>query len=370
MAIISTTLTATSGYAFTPTSADPVVDITDTGTILGINAGGILTSWVGPPFTTDINVDGTILTMGTAINLWNKGGTVTVGEDGIVRSTGLFGIWAIPPSTVDRTIMNDGRVVGQTGISLGNGDDTIENTGRIRGIGGTAIFTHGGDDEVTNAGRIRGDVYLGAGEDVFTQEVGARVIGTVNGGMGNDTYRIFNDDLTLEDDGGVDLVESGVSHELDDDFENLTLLGSGDIDGRGNMSNNVMLGNAGNNVLKGCKGNDIIMGAEGADKVCGNWGHDLLNGGPGDDILRGGRGQDTFMFIEGTGHDKICDFNPMSAFERIDVSWMPSLTGYNDLLHNHMTQEGEDVVIDAGDGDMLTLVGIHIDDLDASDFLF
>jgi Ca2+-binding RTX toxin-like protein len=349
---------------------DPSVDITDTGTVLGINAGGILTNWVGAPWTTDINVDGTILTTGTAINLWNKGGEVTVGEDGIVQSTGDTGIWAIPLSTAERTIFNDGRVVGQTGISLGNGDDTIVNTGLIRGVGGTAILTYGGDDEVTNAGRIRGDVYLGSGEDIFTQEVGSRMTGTVNGGLGNDTYRIVNNDLTLEDDGGIDLVESTVTHTLGDAFENLRLLGIGDVDGKGNGSNNVMAGNAGNNVLRGCIGNDIIMGAEGADKVCGGRGHDLLNGGLGDDILKGGRGQDTFMFIQGTGHDTIQDFNPMSAFERIDVSWMPSITGYNDLLNNHMTQEGEDVVIDAGDGDMLTLVGIEIDDLDASDFLF
>ena len=53
----------------------------------------------------------------------------------------------------------------------------------------------------------------------------------------------------------------------------------------------------------------------------------------------------------------------------IDLCCVPAITGFFDLLNNHMTQQGDDVVIDAGGGDVLTLVGIDIGDLDASDFL-
>ena len=42
--------------------------------------------------------------------------------------------------------------------------------------------------------------------------------------------------------------------------ENLTLLGTGNINGTGNALNNVITGNAGANVLNGGGGNDTLYG--------------------------------------------------------------------------------------------------------------
>ncbi|HCQ66398.1 MAG TPA: hypothetical protein DIU07_15150 [Rhodobacteraceae bacterium] len=79
------------------------------------------------------------------------------------------------------------------------------------------------------------------------------------------------------------------------------------------------------------------------------------------------------MFGTGSGKDKIMDFDAGSGAEDVDLSGMASITGFSDLMNNHMTQVGPDVVINSGGGgggDKLTLVGIDIGDLGASDFLF
>ena len=47
--------------------------------------------------------------------------------------------------------------------------------------------------------------------------------------------------------------------------ENLTLLGTGDINGTGNALNNIITGNAGSNVLNGAAGNDTLTGGAGND---------------------------------------------------------------------------------------------------------
>src|SRR5262249_18319453 len=61
--------------------------------------------------------------------------------------------------------------------------------------------------------------------------------------------------------------------------ENLTLTGSGMIDGTGNNSNNVIIGNSASNTLSGGDGNDWL---DGGDKLGGSGGVDTLIGGLGD----------------------------------------------------------------------------------------
>ena len=55
---------------------------------------------------------------------------------------------------------------------------------------------------------------------------------------------------------GTDSVSSSVSYALTYGVENLTLTGTGDINGTGNAANNVITGNAGNNMLDGGAGAD------------------------------------------------------------------------------------------------------------------
>ncbi|MDR5655115.1 calcium-binding protein [Ruixingdingia sedimenti] len=89
-------------------------------------------------------------------------------------------------------------------------------------------------------------------------------------------------------------IESAVSFVLPNNGRTtgLTLVGSADIDGTGNMLDNLLVGNRGNNGLFGGAGHDTLRGDLGNDTLNGDDGDDHLYGGAGDDLLFGGTGQD------------------------------------------------------------------------------
>ena len=62
-------------------------------------------------------------------------------------------------------------------------------------------------------------------------------------------------------------MKSSVSWLLGDNIENLTLTGTGAIDGTGNDLNNVLTGNSAANILRGGEGNDTLNGVAGADSL-------------------------------------------------------------------------------------------------------
>ena len=69
----------------------------------------------------------------------------------------------------------------------------------------------------------------------------------MSGGKGNDIYRVDgNQDVVTENaNEGIDRVDSEVDHTLAANVENLTLLGTANIDGFGNELNNIITGNSG-----------------------------------------------------------------------------------------------------------------------------
>ncbi len=122
---------------------------------------------------------------------------------------------------------------------------------------------------------------------------GGSGVDTMKGGAGNDTYVVTDaGDKVVELSGqGVDTVQSSLSYQLGTYTENLTLTGTGNINGTGSAYGNVMVGNNGNNVLKGMGGNDVLFGAK------------------GNDVLVGGDGADKFVLkMAGAGTDTIKDF--------------------------------------------------------------
>jgi hypothetical protein len=111
-------------------------------------------------------------------------------------------------------------------------------------------------------------------------------------------------------------------------------------------------------------GDDIITGTAAEDFLNGSSGDDILNGLAGNDILNGGPGADEFVFTDGSGQDVIVDF---------DVSGGDSLNlqtfGFadTDAVLAVTLDIGSDAFIQLDSDDSLTLVGISMTDLEASD---
>ncbi|MDD2781183.1 M10 family metallopeptidase C-terminal domain-containing protein [Sulfuricurvum sp.] len=206
----------------------------------------------------------------------------------------------------------------------------------------------------------------GIGNDTLDGGIGAD---TMTGGTGNDIYVVddLNDTIieTSVLSTEIDTVQSYISYVLENNVENLTLLGSGNLSGTGNTLKNTMIGNSGDNLLDGGLNADIMSGGAGndtyvvdniADKITeavssgndsiyssvsytlgshietlilsgtaninatgstqsntliGNSGNNILNGGLGIDILTGNGGTDKFYFTKTLGVsniDKITDF--------------------------------------------------------------
>ena len=134
---------------------------------------------------------------------------------------------------------------------------------------------------------------------------------TLTGGLGNDTYVVYNPDTIIVENvnEGNDVVQSyAANYTLSNDIEALTLMGDAAINGAGNGMNNILGGNSAANSIQGGAGNDSISGGAG---------NDSLDGGAGDDTLMGGTGNDTYIFNQGDGHDTI--FEDDSTVGNVDT---------------------------------------------------
>ncbi|MFN9692320.1 MAG: hypothetical protein ACK550_00710, partial [Synechococcaceae cyanobacterium] len=90
---------------------------------------------------------------------------------------------------------------------------------------------------------------------------------TMVGGGGNDTYSVDDaGDIVIEfQASGSDHVRSSISYTLGAFIENLSLLGTSNINATGNVSANTIVGNVGNNVIMGGLGIDTLTGGAGSD---------------------------------------------------------------------------------------------------------
>ncbi|BAL26797.1 calcium-binding protein [Azoarcus sp. KH32C] len=174
-------------------------------------------------------------------------------------------------------------LVGTGLVGTGNALDNtyiINNTGNaiVEAVGGgtdtvlsTVNYTLDANVEnLTITGNNFGS-YSGTGNDLnnvltangyFTNDTlnGGAGADTMSGGSGNDTYYVDNaGDAVMESaNQGTDTVISTVSHTLAANVENLTLVGTDNVNGIGNAAANTLVGNSGNNVLTGGAGNDIF----------------------------------------------------------------------------------------------------------------
>jgi Ca2+-binding RTX toxin-like protein len=145
-----------------------------------------------------------------------------------------------------------------TVVSAGNIilSENVEN-GRLEGSSGAALL----GNALSNL--------LSGGDGADTLDGGAGA-DTLRGGPGSDTYYVDDVGDVISDDSeiGLDLVISRVSYSLagsSKKLENLTLIGSGDINATGNDLANYLTGNSGANILSGAGRDDTMAGGAGDD---------------------------------------------------------------------------------------------------------
>ncbi|WP_300334416.1 M10 family metallopeptidase C-terminal domain-containing protein [Accumulibacter sp.] len=259
---------------------------------------------------------------------------------------------------------------GIESVVIGSGLGELANTNGTGALNVNAALVGNGLSILGNAGAnvLTGTDYAdridgGAGADRL---IGGGGSDTLIGGTGNDVYVADASDTLIETStlaSEIDTVETNATWTLGANLENLTLLGSDNLNGSGNALSNRLLGNTGANVLDGGLGADSMYGGAGndsyivdnaADQVCetspngsrsdnggndtvyssvnwtlgdfvenlvlggsgnlsatgntlantlrGNAGNNLLDGKGGIDVLDGGEGADIYLIASGFDH--------------------------------------------------------------------
>ncbi|MEO6309029.1 MAG: calcium-binding protein, partial [Nitrospiraceae bacterium] len=203
----------------------------------------------------------------------------------------------------------------------------------------------------------------GTGNSLDNILTGNSAANVLTGGAGNDTYVVGAGDTVVENfNGGTDTVVSTATWTLGSNVENLTLTGTANLNGTGNVLNNVLVGTSGantldggasNDIVHGGEGNDTLLGGSGDDTLLGGFGTDVLNAGSGHDVLNGGDGTDTLdggagddQLLGGAGNDALTGGSGADQFT--GGTGNDTLTGGsgNDL-YNFSRGDGLDTISDA-----------------------
>jgi Ca2+-binding RTX toxin-like protein len=244
---------------------------------------------------------------------------------------------------------NDAYIIDNTGNTVteaaNSGIDTVQSNVNYTLGSNLENLTLTGTGAINGTGNSLNNVILGnAANNTLDGGAGND---TLNGGAGNDTYIIDSTTNTLVEnlDAGIDTVESSVSYTLGSNLENLTLTGTGAINGTGNSLNNVILGNGANNTLNGGAGNDT------------------LNGGAGNDTLNGGAGDDTYIIdsasnivteATNSGIDAVqssASYTLASNLENLTLTGTGTINGTGNSLDNVILGNGANNTLNGGAGD-------------------
>jgi Ca2+-binding RTX toxin-like protein len=135
-------------------------------------------------------------------------------------------------ANIERLTLTGTSAVNGTGNALANTiQETRDNT--LNGGGGADRLSGGAGNDTLNGGSGSDTMAGGSGNDIFVVDVGTDVV-----------MEVANE--------GTDTVMSSVTLRLDDNVENLTLIGSNSINAAGNALDNVLTGNSGSNPGRRC----------------------------------------------------------------------------------------------------------------------
>ena len=352
----------------------------------GSAAGGIDLVFSDSGFTLGANLENLTLTGTGVINgtgnalaniiTGNSAVNILIGDAGNDTLNGGLGADNLKAGADNDTYVVDNALdtVDETG---GSGTDTVQSSvtfdlsgaaalGAVENLtltGATAINGTGNALANIITGNSAANILIGnAGSDMLNGGAGAD---SLIGGIGNDSYVIDNvGDKITDSDGTLDTVQSSVTLVLTAGLENLTLTGSGAINGTGNAVDNVITGNLAANKLDGKEGDDSLIGAAGNDTLTGGEGNDTLDGGSGSDSMVGGAGNDTYKVSVGTDLVSETLTGPAGGTDTVqsEVSYTlganlenlvligAALTGAGNALNNQLTGNGLNNTLNGGVG--------------------
>jgi Ca2+-binding RTX toxin-like protein/aryl-phospho-beta-D-glucosidase BglC (GH1 family) len=237
------------------------------------------------------------------------------------------------------TVDPDAFTAGGSDAAAALGDADLEFRTEMSKLGGSAradtINGSAGGDAIT--GLAGNDKLFGlAGDDVLDGGAGSD---TMTGGKGNDTYLVdaTGDKVVELANEGIDTVLSSVSLTLAANVENLTLAGTGTINGTGNALANVLTGNGGANTLSGLAGDDTLYGLGGNDRLDGGAGADLMQGGAGNDTYVVDNIGDRVIELSGEGSDTVLSgisFTLGANVENLTLTGTAAIGGTGNELDN------------------------------------
>ncbi|ARQ03100.1 hypothetical protein CAK95_21020 [Pseudorhodoplanes sinuspersici] len=245
----------------------------------------------------------------------------------------------------DDEILNQstGRIVG--GVSMGGGNDRLNNSGSIMATGGSAIDMGAGDDWLyLYAGpnsKVEGTILLGTGNDLVFSTADSSFV--IDGGDGDDEMYISGytgGDDTLSGGAGKDRIYAG--------------LGEDRIDG--GTGDDSLYGEAGDDLIFGGSGDDFIDGGADDDVIFGDNGNDTIIGGLGNDTIKGNAGNDTFVVTStGDGRDSYDGGDGIDTLDYSALNTAVNLT-LKDGVTTYQTDTIENIenIIGGSAGDKLT----------------
>jgi len=264
-------------------TTDVIVELAQQGTDTAIST---VNGFILPDYVENLTLFGEGATSG----IGNNANNVMNGSEFANILSGLNGNDTINGNSGDDHLMGGS---GNDQLLGGDGND------ELKGEAGNDTLQGGTDSDILNGG---------AGND------------TMQGGTGSDGYWVdaAGDVVTEDVDAGDgDIVYTSINWTLGTNFENLSLVGTGAINGTGNGESNDIFGNSGANTLSGLGGGDFILAYGGDDTIKGGGGDDNINGGNGNDTINGGAGFDTMA--GGAGSDKFIFDTPLEFDENNSV---------------------------------------------------